>query len=116
VSGSGGETTRGFRDRRLGRVLIFAGVLLAALLVSKSCGKTEAEVGQDRAIAIAKQQVDFEPNRVTIRLVKQGLRQKELWLVGLGQRREDGSYVVATNVMLDADTGEVLEIRPVSGV
>ena len=114
MSGSVGETTRGFRDRRLGRVLILAGVLVAALLVSKSCGKTEAEVNQDRAIAIAKQQVDFEPDRVVVRLVKQGLRLREVWLVGLGQRREDGSYVVATNVMVDADTGEVLEIRPVS--
>ncbi len=113
MPGSVDETTRGFRDRRLGRALIVAGILVAALLVSKSCGKTEAEISQDEAIAIAEQQVSFEPDRVNIRLVKQGLRQKEVWLVGLGQRRTDGSYVVATNVLVDADTGEVLEIQPV---
>ena len=59
--------------------------------------------------------VSFEPDRINVRLVKQGLRQKEVWLVGLGQRRADGSYVVATNVLVDADTGDVLEIQPVSG-
>ena len=115
MPGSVDETTRGFRDRRLGKVLIVAGILVAALLVSKSCGKTEAEISQDEAIAIAEQQVSFEPDRVNIRLVKQGLRQQEVWLVGLGQRRADGSYVVATNVLVDADTGDVLEVRPVSG-
>lgn len=110
-----GDTARGLRDRPLGRILLAALVLLAALLVARSCGKTETKVTQDQAIAIAKEQVAFEPNDVVIRLVKQGLTQRELWLVGLGIKRADGSFTKATNVLVDADTGAVEEIRPVIG-
>jgi hypothetical protein len=88
-------------------------VIVAALVVARSCGKTEPEVSQEEAIEIARTQVAFDANQVVIRFLKQGLRAQETWLVGLGEQREDGTYVRATNVLVDADTGDVLEIRPV---
>ena len=48
----------------------------------------------------------------SIRLVKQGLRQREIWLVGLERRDESGRLTNATNVLVDADTGEVIESPP----
>jgi Peptidase propeptide and YPEB domain len=94
---------------------LLALVLVAALLVARSCGKTEAKVSQDDAIAIAEEQVDFEPNNVIIRLQKRGLRSDEFWLVGLGIKRPDGSYERATNVLIDADTGDVVGIEDAVG-
>jgi hypothetical protein len=111
VSGSDGETARGFRDRPLGKAVVIAAVLLAAVLVSRTCGATTADVPQDDAIEIAKRYVDFEPDRVQIRLVKQGLQQREIWLVGLAKRAGDGSYTDVTSVLIDANTGKLVRIE-----
>ncbi len=88
-------------------------VLLAAVLVSKSCGKTDPDISQDQAIAIAERQVPFDPNKVVIRFQKRGVQQREYWLVGLGIIRSDGSYEKATNVLVDATTGEVADVQEV---
>jgi hypothetical protein len=102
------------RDRPLGKVLILGVVIVVALIVARSCGKTEPELSQDEAIEIAEAQVAFDANQVVVRFLKQGLPAQEIWLVGLGERNPDGTYAAATNVLLDADTGEVLEIRQVA--
>jgi hypothetical protein len=108
---TGDETARGLRDRPLGKVALLALILLAALLVARSCGKTEADVSQAQAIAIAKKHVDFDPNNVMIRLVKRGLNSKEFWAVSLSNKQADGSLANLTVVVIDADTGEVDEIQ-----
>jgi hypothetical protein len=110
-----GETGRAFRDRALGKALILVAVLVAAVLVARSCGKTEAQVSQDQAVAIAREAVDFEANYVQVRLQKRGLKGDEFWLVGLADRAADGSYRVYTSVLVDADTGEIAGITPVRG-
>jgi hypothetical protein len=99
------------RDRPLGKVLILVAALAAASLVSRSCGSTETQFSEDQAIAIAREQVSFTPNYVIVRLVKQGLRQDEFWLVGLAHRLEDGTLENATNVLVDADTGQVASVE-----
>lgn len=88
-------------------------ILGAALLVARSCGKTDPKISQDQAVAIAEREVSFEPNDVRIRLQKRGLQQNEFWLVGLGLKREDGSYVRATNILVDANTGAVAAVAEV---
>jgi hypothetical protein len=108
-----GEAARGLRDRPLGRALILVLVIAAAVLVARSCGKTDPRVSEDQAIAIAKQEVDFEPNDVRVRFQKRGFSQREFWLVGLGIKGEDGRYQRATNVLVDANTGEVAGVQPV---
>jgi hypothetical protein len=90
---------------------MLAVVIVAAVLVSRSCGATQAEISQEEAIVIAKRQVSFEPDRVVIRLLKQGIPQRELWLVGLAERLPDGTLTNITNVRLDADTGEVVNVQ-----
>jgi hypothetical protein len=112
---SAAETTRGLRDRPLGKALILVAVLLVAVLVSRSCGSTDTAVSQEEAVAIAERQVSFEPNDVVIRLVKQGLGQHEVWLVGLGVKDAQGNFERATNVQVDANTGAVLVVQEVVG-
>lgn len=90
-------------------------LLVAALLVARSCGKTDPEVSQDQAVEIAKREVSFEPNDVIVRLQKRGLTQDTYWLVGLGIKRADGSYERATSVLVDANTGEVAGVEPTIG-
>ena len=105
------ETARGLRDRPLGKALILVVVLVAALLVSRSCGATNAEVSQDEAIAIAKEHVDFTPNNAMVRLLKRGLQSKPFWAVSLSIKQPDATLENVTVVVVDANTGEVAEIR-----
>ena len=105
------DTARTLRDRPLGRIAILALVLVAALLVARSCGKTETKVSQDEAIAIAKEEVAFEPNNVMVRLLKQGLQSKPFWAVSLSVKQPDGALDPLAVVTIDAITGEVTEIR-----
>jgi hypothetical protein len=90
--------------------VLLAAILLAALLVARSCGETAADVSSERAVEIAEAQVDFEPTYHQIRLIKRGLQSREIWLVGLERRDEDGALTNVTSVLVDADTGEVIEV------
>jgi Peptidase propeptide and YPEB domain len=92
---------------------MLAAVLLAALLVARTCGERNTEISQEEAIAIAKQQVEFEPNDVRIRFQTRGVQSRPYWLVGLGLKRADASYEQAVNIVINADTGAVVEVRPV---
>ena len=92
--------------------MLLAAILVAALLVARSCGETAADVSSERAVEIATAQVDFEPTGHQIRLIKRGLQSREIWLVGLERRDENDTLTNATSVLVDADTGEVIEVRP----
>lgn len=108
------EARRGLRDTPWGKALILVVILVAAVLVARSCGKTDPKVSQDQAVEIARAEVPFEPNDVVIRFQKRGLTQDEYWLVGLGIKNADGTYERATNVLVDANSGEVAGVEPVN--
>lgn len=99
-------TRRGLRDSPWGKAAILAAVLVAALLVARSCGATETPVSKDEAVEIARGEVDFAPDRVQVRLIKRGIQSNEFWLVGLAR-----GEVEAVNVVIDARTGAVTEVR-----
>lgn len=103
-------TARGLRDRPLGKVAILAAVLLAAFLVSRSCGATDPNLTKDEAIEIAKRQVDYEPKCVFVRLTKRGFQSREFWAVSLS-RPVSPSASRVTIVQLNADTGAVDQVK-----
>jgi hypothetical protein len=104
-------TARGLSDRPLGKVAIVLAVLLAAFIVSKSCGAVGDEISQEQAVAIAREQIDYEPERVMVRLLKRGLKSRPYWAVSLATFTDTGALERATVVVVDARTGEVGEIR-----
>jgi len=91
--------------------LILAAVLLVALLVAKTCGSTETKLGQDEAVAIARQAVTFEPNLVQVRFIKRGFQSRPYWAVSLSQRQPDGRLENVTVIVIDATTGDITEVR-----
>lgn len=103
------------RSSPFGKALALLLVIAVALFVARGCGKTATAVSQDRAVEIAKAEVTFEPNDVRIRLLKRGFSQTEYWLVGLGLKNADGAYVRATNVLVDANSGEVADVENTIG-
>jgi uncharacterized membrane protein YkoI len=104
------RTKPALRDRALARIAILAVVLVAALLVARTCGSTEPTVTQAEAIEIAKRQVDFEPRATQIRNVPRGLEGRRSWAVSLytGTISNPGTCRV---VEIDARSGQVVQVR-----
>ncbi len=94
------------------RALVIVGLLVAALLVSRSCQQSQVRISQARAVSIARQQVDFRPKRTQIRLVRQGIKARAYWAVSLsvpGNKGDD--YAQLTTVRVDANNGKVAAVN-----
>lgn len=90
---------------------ILAAVLLVAFLAAKSCASRDTEVTQDEAIAIAREQIDFEPDRVGVRFIPRGVQSRPFWAVSLSVTDAEGNLDRVTVVVVNARTGEVAEVR-----
>jgi uncharacterized membrane protein YkoI len=93
-------------------VLVIVGVLVLAFFVARNCQQEQVRLTEDQAIVIAERQVNFEPERTQIRLLRQGLNSKPYWIVSLSipGEREDTYRRLAT-VQIDAKTGEVVDVN-----
>jgi hypothetical protein len=103
-------TARGLRDRPLGKIAILVAILVAALLVAKSCGKTDPELTKEEAIEVAKGAIDYEPECVFVRLIKRGFQSRETWAVSLSKPSGPDTSLVNV-IQVDGDTGQVVEVR-----
>lgn len=86
-------------------------MLLVALLVSRSCGSSETRVSKERATEIARGVIDYEPDRVQVRYLKRGFQSRGFWAVSLSTVNEVGSYDRTTVVVVNGQTGDVVEIH-----
>ncbi len=88
VPPTGGREVGGYAGRkgalptwpRVAAVLVLFGFMF---FVVKACQDDQVRLTQDDAIALAKEQVDFEPENVQIRLLRQGLDRRPVWVVSL---------------------------------
>ena len=99
------------RDQLWFRIAVIAGLLLIIFVASRSCQRHGLDVSQEEAIEIAKEEVDFEPDEVQIRLLRQGVNYTQRWVVGLAEKRPNGERFNSTVVVIDASTGDVIEVR-----
>jgi hypothetical protein len=99
--------------RRLARgpLPVLAVLLVAIFFVSRGCQTEGIELTQEEAIEIAKEEVDFEPDRVAVRLMRRGVSFRPHWAVSLSQEEEDGDLTNITVVLVDASNGDVVEVR-----
>ncbi len=102
---------RGLRDHPLGKLLLFALVLVAALVVARTCGSNNQEISQDEAIEIAKENASFEPcpelQCVQIRYVPRGIPVRGFWGVVLSEELgSDGEPSRTESFLIDVQTGE----------
>ena len=110
--GAGGERPVA-RARRIpwARVLALAALVGLTVLAANSCQQSQIRVDQQRAVAIARDQVDFRPRSQQIRLVRQGLSSHPLWAVSLSVPAKDGrGYARLAVVRVDANTGAVVAV------
>jgi hypothetical protein len=97
------------RDRTLFRVLALLAVLGLAFLVARGCAGTDREVTPDEATEIARSEAAFEPERVQVRFVQQGVPPRGYWAVSFSTVAENGRIDRVQVVLVDAETGEVRE-------
>ncbi len=102
---------RDLRDSAWGKALILVVLLLAAVLVARSCGSRDTEVTKEEAIEIARDRVDFEPDRVMTRFVPRGLQARPNWAVSFSTVAPGGELDRVVVVVVDAQRGEVVEVR-----
>jgi hypothetical protein len=99
------DRARDIRDRPLFRILFLVLVLLVAFLATKSCARQETKISQDEAIAIAREQIDFKPDKVQIRYVPQGIPPVYYWAVSL-YTLKNGHPARVQVVLVNTTTGE----------
>jgi hypothetical protein len=87
-------------------------VLVAAFVFAQTCQKDQVRVSKEQAIATAREQVSFEPERTQIRFLRQGIGSKPFWIVSLSipGEREDTFRQLAV-VRVDANSGKVEDVE-----
>lgn len=95
------------------RGLIAFLVLLAVTVVAaQSCQQSQVRVSKERAIATARPQAGFAPERTQVRLVRQGLSARPYWAVSFSVPAQSGDgYARLTTVRVDANTGKIEAIN-----
>jgi hypothetical protein len=94
------------------RVAVIVGVLAVAFLVAQTCQQSQIRLTKDQAIAKAQRQIDFEPDRTQIRLLRQGIQSEPFWIVSLSVKGEaENSFRELAVVRIDANSGKVETVR-----
>ncbi len=87
-------------------------VLLAALVVARTCGSNDIDVSQEEAVAIAIEHASFEPCKqrrcVQVRYVPRGIPVQGYWGVVLAEQiRPDGEPTRVESFLVNVKTGTV---------
>ena len=92
------------------RVLAFVGLLVLTVMVANSCQRSQVRLNQQQAIALARQQIDFEPTRTQVRLIRQGVQSRPIWAVSLSVPTGPEQFDRLAVVRIDANKGRVLSV------
>jgi hypothetical protein len=85
---------------------------LLALAVSRGCASSAGQISQERAVEIAKREIDYEPDRTQVRLIRRGVpNSRAFWAVSLARTDGAGRIERVTVVVVDARTETVAEVR-----
>jgi hypothetical protein len=98
------------RPLRVSRRGVIAVVVLFAvtLLAAQTCQQAQVRVSKEAAIATARPEAGFEPERTQVRLVRQGLTARPFWAVSFSVPAASGDgYAKLTTVRVDANSGKV---------
>jgi hypothetical protein len=90
---------------------VVLGVLVLAFVVARGCQQSQVRITKEQAVATAEREVDFEPRRTQVRLLRQGLNSRPYWIVSLSTPgREADTFSRLAVVKIDANDGEVADV------
>ena len=88
-------------------VAVIAIIVVAAFAVSKGCAGSQRGIGKERAMEIARKQIDYEPRRVAVRFVRRGIPSRGYWAVSMPGTNPPR----ITTVVVNARSGAVVEVN-----
>jgi hypothetical protein len=86
-------------------------VLVLAVVAAKSCASRDTEVSSDEAVEIAREEIDYAPDRVMVRFTPRGVNSRPYWAVSLSTVDAAGNLELVTVVLVNARTGDVEQIN-----
>ena len=81
------------------------------LVLTRVLGRTTPKVSKQEAVAVARPNVAFNPQGYNIRLVRQGIPPRPVWAVSFWIRKAGGGYSRITLVLVDANSGQIMQVR-----
>lgn len=86
-------------------------LLAACFAVSRSCQQDQVRITKEQAVATAEERVRFDPTRVQVRMIRQGIESRPMWAVSLSVPRANGrGFAQLAVVRVNANTGKVASI------
>ena len=77
-------------------------------VAAQTCQQSQIRISKERAVAAARPEAGFAPERTQVRLVRQGLGGHPFWAVSFSVPAASGDgYAQLTTVRVDAVTGSV---------
>jgi hypothetical protein len=93
-------------------VLAIVVLLAVTAFAAQSCQQSQVRLSKEQAIATARPEAGFDPERTQIRLVRQGLTGHPFWAVSFSVAAPSGDgYAKLTTVRVDANTGKVESVN-----
>jgi hypothetical protein len=93
-------------------VILVAALLAVTIFAAQSCQQSQIRISKERAIATARPEAGFTPERTQVRLVRQGLNGKPFWAVSFSVPAQSGSgYAKLTTVRVDANKGTIAAVN-----
>jgi predicted small secreted protein len=92
------------------------GLVALTFVASRSCQQDQIRITKEQAIATAERQVQFDPTRVQVRMLRQGLNSRPNWVVSLSIPRR-GTTIAQEEfkelalIRVDANTGKVVDVK-----
>jgi Peptidase propeptide and YPEB domain len=106
------EPPRGPRRLTLRGVLAVAALLGVTIVAAQSCQQSQIRFSKDQAIARARAEAGFAPQRTQVRLVRQGLNGHPYWAVSFSVPAPSGDgYTRLTTVRVDANSGKIESVN-----
>jgi hypothetical protein len=93
-------------------VAVLGSLILLTFFASRSCQPSQIRLNKEQAITKAEEQINFEPKRVQVRLLRQGLGSHPFWIVSLSiPTKQTDVFKQLAVVRIDANTGKVADVR-----
>jgi hypothetical protein len=99
--------SRDLRDRPAFRIAILLAVLAVAFVSMKSCSRQQNDVSADEAVAIARKEITFEPDKHQVRYLPQGIPPVYYWAVNFWTLNAQGQVDRTQVVLVNATTGQI---------
>ena len=97
--------------QKVGLVVV---LLVVTFVVARSCQQAQVRITSEQAVTTAERQIPFEPTRVQVRMLRQGVTSQPVWVVSLSVPRGGVNTKVFDElavVRVNANNGKVLDVR-----